>query len=701
MRRGFSTVIVGGLIIFILSVLAAIYFVYLDANQYKLTQAGESISNDLRRESERLHVYMVGNEIRIRNVGSIPVRIKYLAEKLDSGVKLREVNLTIDVGRETSIGTLDIDPSRLLLISSRGRIYTVDNTSISARYLDDVFRWVNSTYFTIDIPLNITDSLYPLENSILTISSREYGYIVLDLLRGEVIYQGRSLIIPSRDGGVIYANGKVYIGSRKVLGGLLSLEYVGYDYLVVSSLNYLYLVVSDGSLYTYTSNDSIPRMFYNGMHLIVIGFIGVVQDMYRYYVAYISPFNYTLISLEYLDLPIKLANFRPPNILLPSSSTIYLDSSTSPQNMVAITSYSINSDVGMLHVFSSDLGRSDGSLSWMYRYWYFNIDGGIKNSTIDYVESMSTLDTGLPMDWQVTVRNFETPYSDEDIRVYNLSSSIGFLSIDSKFTYGYAGLVQNGIHRYKYVLGGDPDSLEIEVTIYLSNGDTSLNISIYSLIPSRELIGSYKGRLLRPIISLDLYLSSLMGRGALHIYDAALINPYIDTLTFEFTKPDSNLLLKVINSTEVLVTSNYQYSIMRVKVFVFDGDGFFYNPSTLDYLVDGRLNSNSIHISSNYVVVGSQNLALDYVNKSVSIKVGYGDPTAIYSSTYLMLLPEMSWIALSSIDGVGLYMIDRNGPKWYQVGVKERYDWDVITYNLVYILISTRFGGVDIYVYKY
>ncbi len=701
MRRGFSTVIAGGLIIFILSVLATVYLVYLDANQYKLTQAGESISNDLRRESERLHVYMVGNEIRVRNVGSIPVRIKYLAEKLDSGVKLREVNLTIDVGRETSIDTLDIDPSRLLLISSRGRIYTVDNTSISARYLDDVFRWVNSTYFTIDIPLNITDSLYPLENSILTISSQEYGYIVLDLLRGEVIYQGRSLIIPSRDGGVIYANGKVYIGSRKILGGLLSLEYVGYDYLVVSSLNYLYLVVSDGSLYTYTSNDSIPRIFYNGMHLIVIGFIGVVQDMYRYYVAYISPFNYTLISLEYLDLPIRLMKFRPPNIFLPSNSTIYLDSSTSPQNMVAITSYSINSDAGMLHVFSSNLRRSDGSLSWMYKYWYFNTDGDIKNSTIDYVESMSTLDTGLPMDWQVIVRNFETPYSDEDIRVYNLSSSIGFLSIDSKFTFGYAGLVQSGIHRYRYVLGGDPDSLEIEVTIYLSNGDTSLNISIYSLIPGRELIGSYKGRLLRPIISLDLYLSSLMGRGALHIYDAALRSPYIDTLTFEFTKPDSNLLLKVINSTEVLVTSNYQYSMMRVKVFVFDGDGFFYNPATLDYLVDGRLNSNSIHISSNYVVVGSQNLALDYVNKSVSVKVGYGDPTAIYSSTYLMLLPEISWIALSSIDSVGLYVIDRNGPKWYQVGVMERYDWDVITYNLVYILVSTRFGGVDIYVYKY
>ena len=701
MRRGFSTVIAGGLIIFILSVLATIYLLYLDANQYKLNQTGESISANLKRESEMLHLSVEDGDIRIRNLGPIPVKIKYIAQKTLSGFKFKEVNLTIDVGNEVRINNLGVEPENLLFISSRGKVFTVDNLSGQIIIENKIFEWVNSTHFTLNIPINISESLYPIENSILSIYSRDYGYIVIDLYRGSILYQGKSFIIPSRDGGVIYVNGKVYVAGREVLNGDFELEYVGYDYLVVSGISYVYLIVSDGSVYPYTSSESTPKVFYNGENLVIIGYIDVVGDMYRYYLAQISPFNYSLLSYYYLDLPIQFSEAIPSNVYLPGKSTSYITSPSSSSSLIGVTSYKINFKGNLHHVFSSSLKNSGDSLSWMFKYWYFNIDGDIRNSSIDYIKSLSTLDRGLPMEWRVTVHRYETPYIDEDVRVYNLSSSIGFLSIDSELLYGYSGLNQVGEHHYKYILSGDTDFLEIDVKIIFSASGASFNVSVYSFLPGRELLASYEDRITRPLISLNVFMGANSGKGAIHLYDKSNNKPYVKSLMFEFQKPNSNLLLKIVNSTNVLVTSNNQFSRMSIKVYVSNRDGFYINPATLDYLVDRKLNGNSIYISSVFAVIGGPGLQLDYVNSSISIPVRYGVSTSGYASTYLMSLPSMNWNSLSYIDSVGLYIVSESGAIKYSIDSRERYDWKILTYSLIYTVVSTRFGGVDIYVHKY
>lgn len=699
--RGFSTIMAGGLIILIFSLLATVYLINLDANQYRFIQTGEYISKTLSREAEDLKIYMDGGVIKIKNVGSTPVNIKYIVEKIGGSINIQEVDLNIEIGDELDIAPFGSDPNSLLLISSKGKVYTVDTLDILSPTGNSLFEWVNSSYLTLNIPINISSSLSKLENSILIIYSQDYGYLVVDLYRGDVIYQGRDLIIPSRDGAILYVDGVVYLNGRQVIYGYTSLKYVGYNYLVVSTTDYVHVIVSDGSIYTYRSDGLKSGVIYNGENLVIIGYEGESTEYYRYYKVVIKPLNYSIVDFIYIELPIKPSDIKPNYVSIPGSSWVYTFSSSNTSEFIGIFRYRLSVDNYIHNVFSTPLIPSSSIYRWSFKYWYFNVDGGIKHSDIDYIQSLSTLDSGIPMDWNVSVSSRETPFYDEDLRIYNLTSYRGYLSILSKITYGYSGLTQLGTHQYRYILGGNVDYIEININISLVSGSHTLNISIYRLYPDKILVDSFAGSLRIPIVSLDLYIGDDRGRGVIHLYDSRRAPPYIESMAFDIPKNRDKLLLKIVNSTNVSYTSGYQYSEMSFKVFIFDEASYFMNIYTPDYLVDGKIDRHGIYFTSRYVVVDGSDNIFSYVNDSLSIDLYYGYSMYRLTKYYYISFPTMVFQPLDFIDSVGLYILNGDGVQRYIVDIGWRYDWRVYTYNNLYLVAINRFGGVDIYVYKY
>lgn len=701
MRRGFSTVVAGGLIILVLSMLATIFLIYLDANQYKLIQTGESISRDLRRETESLYIFESGGSIWIKNVGSTPVEIRYLAEKDGENIRFKEVNIVVDVGEKVPLSSVMTNGRNIFFITSRGKIFTLNSLNGSNQEGSNIFQWVNSTYLQVNIPLNISDSIIKIENSILIIKSQSYGYLVVDLYRGEILHQGSILMVPTRDGEVVYVRGNVYLGGKLVLYGFYRLEYVGYNYLVVSGSNYVYIVVSDGSIYTYTSEGLRPDVIYNGETLTILGYIGKNGNIYRYYLTSISPFNYSLIENNYIDLPIRLSRVKPSNVYLPGDKHFYIGYRGNVTRLLGFSMFRVNNNEYINHVFSTGIRLSNGVYEWGFNSWYFNTEGSDRYSNIDFIESLSTLETGIPMEWQIIVQGGDTPYFKEDIRVYNLSSKVGFLSIVSELRYGYSGFIQNGSYSYKYIVGGDGDFLEIVFTVIMYSGGKELNVSIYSLYPSKRLINTLSLSLSKPILSIDLSLNESLGTGFIHIYDRSLRNPYITTLMFDFPKPTSSMLLKIINSTKVIETSNYQYSSMDIKIFVFGDQGYFVNPLSIDYLDDGVINRVETYYSFDFVVTNGGLSKLRYINDSISIVATYVYPVNPFESSYLITLPLIKIVPLHEIDSVGLHLINSSNFRVYPIDIPGRYDWKILVYNNLYVVLVSRFGGVDIYVYRY
>ena len=698
--RGFSTIVAGGLIILIFSLIATVYLVNLDANQYRFIQTGEYISKTLSREAEALEVYVDGDFIRMRNVGSTPVNIKYIVEKTGGSINIREINLDIGVGDE-SVFTFDSDPDNLLLISSRGKVYTVDTPNKLYTIGNSVFEWINSSYLTLNIPVNLADSLTQLENSILILYSQGYGYLIVDLYQRKIIYQGRDLIIPSRDGSILYIDGLIYLNARQIIHGYTSLKYVGYNYIVVSTIKYVYIIVSDGSIYTYRSEGFQPSIIYNGENLVIIGYEGESIGYHRYYKVVIKPFNYSLVDFLYIDLPIKLSDIKPSYLYIPGGSWTYTYPTSNASEFIGIYSYKLGGNRHIYNLFSSPLIQSTSVSKWSFKYWYFNVEDEIKYSNIDYIKSLSSLDSGIPMEWNVSVDNRETPYYDEDIRVYNLTSFRGYLSILSEIVYGYSGISQLGIHQYRYILSSDIAFLEININISLVSGSRKLNISIYRLDPNRTLVTSYTDSLRIPIISLDMYIDDWLVRGVLHIYDSSRSSVYIESLAFNIPRNRDILLLKIVNSTNVSFTSGYQYSRMSFKAFIFDESGYFMNIYTPDYLVDGNIDRRGIYFTGRYVIVNVSDNIFNYVNDSLSISLYYGYPMYRLARYHIISLPTMVSQPLNFIDLVGLYILKVDRIQKYVIDIDWRFDWRIYTYNILYIVVINRFGGVDIYVYKY
>ncbi len=705
LRRGFSNIVVGGILILILSTIFTLYLVYLDSSQYRLVESGRSIEKDLIRSSEDLEARLVNNNIYISNRGSTPVKLRYLVIKgPNSSLDFIDMNITIYPGESSSIQA-PTTYREIYLVSNRGRIFPVNmNNSINVNDpIYDVIFWHNETHFSINLELN-GSSFTKLENSILIIDTNN-GYLVVDLLKGSVLYNGRYKIIPSRDGRIVIVNNsRIYVDGRPIINGPFKLEYMGFDYVVIKKYDGLKIVRSDGVIQSYGGSIKDVYMIFNGNYTYVIEFGGVQNNKYLYTVYKFAPFNYSLLDIKTLSSYFKASGDTINNLGTSINSNIFLFDDGLNLNRVGIVEkVPVQLNIMLPIIYSSLILDNGTFLTPRIESLYRKINGSIINFGIIYDALSSTLNNGFPMSWSSAISTNSPTYA-EDTSIYRFLQRNGLLSIYLSVSYGYTSGINNFTIEHDLIFTDGDRSITFRLSYNISSqtGTKEFGLTLFG----EDQVNKYRlgsiSRYGRPA-TIHLYIQMYIGlggiRGFVVLYDGGNITS-LPIINFELPYGLMYTKFQFINRSRYTSITN-GYMDTEITLLSYGWNSYVYTVYTGDILMDGKIDKDSIYIDRAGILDVKEFISLYDYGKWINIIANYISNPVNWGSIYVEF-PMLNIHNLTQvIDRVGLYRIQNGVFHYLSLPKSIPPSWDVISYRNLFLVVYYRVGGVDIYVKNY
>ncbi len=657
-RRGFSNVLVAGVILLLAATIFTAYMVYLDSGAYRVSELGRSVERSVYRAGEELTAYLDGGTIVLRNSGETPLRVEYLVVLRNGEVSFEEVGIGLPPGGEDYIQA-PISGYPLYLITERGRVFPLGGQDTSGGGGSGGFNsfytsWINETTVIIhgdQDPFNQSayDRVERLERGIALFRG-DAGYAVIDLIENRTLYEGVRMVIPTRDGLTLATSRGVFIEGVYTLSSRPPL-YVGYDYMVLGGVN----TVIAGAKIGVLTLPSPGRLIFNGNRTYYMWLEGEVNGLWRHGLLSIDPMNISLRETYYVDLPMKILFgeewFRLHNF---NGYWIVDDGFRPVRIVITARDPSINGWMSMvvtLREYLPGVYIADG-----IRY---TDDGYVEG--IQYDQASSTVGgSGFPLFFATGL------HQGQDRMVYNLDGE-GRIGLLLRYTIGGSGQATPGESSIVLRLESQQGYVEL---LFNASWDGGLEWSI-ALDTGGGLTEIRSGG----VASGGWILLSMFPDTSLGIYTA---NDLVGLYSVSLSPP---YRLVVMNSS---AASFSPYITVEVFMLMVDPESWVVHENYYGYAVSNIQNKPTILLPYFYGAVGIRFTGDVYFSS-------YG-PVAVYNywelpNVYMLEPPIHRVTSLRDDDTVGVYILE-SPYRRLDVYTGLYMDWDVIPYTEFYLVVS-------------